>query len=405
MDFFSTQALTTSGISCKRLSVGTHTVDFFQSRKLTSPLVITFEPMWFGLGERKIDRDGWVFRWLTEQGFHVLSIKPSKNDWYRDPELIRLFKIFQEVEAFHDFRKVIFYGGSMGGFGALVFAQAAPNSIVLALNPQSTLDSSRVPWETRFPEGRGQDWSGSFSDAANIGERGVSAWIVFDPHDYGDSMHVDRLGSKGITRLSLPFVGHGIPALLQKMNVLKELFVSVVDRSLTTDKFSKYAIRRKNTGNYWHNIGNIQKSMPIKRALFLKGISVDPQFPGCYVALGKLLHSNKQMEEARIVLEDALKKFPYNAETLGAYSDVLFESDRYEEALKFAERSAARAPTDPRGFLRIARLQQAVGRIDLAVEHAKLALQRSANWPGVAHRSKLLISALEKAAPSVVTAP
>lgn len=37
--------------------------------------------------------------------------------------------------------------------------------MVIALDPQSTMDPRVVPWETRFAEARRQDWTGPFADA------------------------------------------------------------------------------------------------------------------------------------------------------------------------------------------------------------------------------------------------
>ncbi len=84
------------------------------------------------------DRDGWGFRWLVRQGFNVLSVKPQANDWYRDESLRAVFRAFYRDRVFADFRRTVFYGGSMGGFAALAFSTVAPGAAVIAMNPQST---------------------------------------------------------------------------------------------------------------------------------------------------------------------------------------------------------------------------------------------------------------------------
>lgn len=387
-------AATSSGLSCLRLRAGAHTVDFVHGSTRCSELVVTFEHMSFGDEPRDLTRDGWGARWLHGQGFSVLSVKPDDNDWYRDPNLCELFEQLSANNSFRPFRSVVFYGGSMGGFAALAFSAAAPGSIVIAVNPQSTLDPEKVPWEPRFREGRTRDWNLPFADGAESVRLATRAYVIYDPHHPLDRAHAVRLEGSAVRHLHLPFVGHGIPAMLSKMGVLQEVFHRAVDDRLSSETFSLLAKRRKGTGNFWFVLGRQAKRVSAREAIFRRGIAVDPRFPGCYTELAHTLLSHGDFRSAELTIRCGLRLFPFNAGALGALADILFAAGRYDEAFDPATRALSRQPSNPQHQLRLARIYRALGQIELAQAHAEHCITLADHLAGVAGDAQRFLACL-----------
>lgn len=214
-------------------------------------LAITFSPMkpLAVTGER----DVWGRSFLLKRNFSVLGIVPLENDWYRGEALHAYFKsaAFRTLLAAHD--RHIFYGSSMGGYGACAFAAAAPGAIIVAHNPQTTLDTRIVPWESRFPQGRRQNWDGAFRDGKHGVDRASRALVTFDPHERLDAKHADRLGNAA-TFLRIPFVGHAVPEHLQRMALLGPVFDEFVAGSWNASAWRRSVRRRRDTRAFLRNL-------------------------------------------------------------------------------------------------------------------------------------------------------
>jgi len=74
--------------------------------------------------------------------------------------LLDFFIQMNKSGFFHGFEQVMTYGGSMGGYGALAYADAVNAGVVLSINPQATLSERLAPWETRFSQGKNSSGKG-----------------------------------------------------------------------------------------------------------------------------------------------------------------------------------------------------------------------------------------------------
>jgi len=196
-------------------------------------------------------REPWGLRAIRDLGCCVLGVKPKAADWYRGADLHRFFRSAAFAAFRSGFQRVVLYGSSMGGYGALTFAAACPGAEVLAINPQSTLDPVLVPWEPRYPEGMAQDWAGDFADAA-LGMRSARrAFVAYDPLLDLDRRHVERLPADNLIPFATPLLGHSLPAWLLEMGVLKELLQRVADNDLDAARCRILARRRKGIARYY----------------------------------------------------------------------------------------------------------------------------------------------------------
>lgn len=209
-------------------------------------LVVSFDNAARPEKEDYVGRPTWGDRYYRSQGYAILGVIARKASWYRDRHLIDALEALRDGGFFAAFDRVVLTGGSMGGFAAAAFAPLVPNPIVLSFSPQSTLHPRTVPWEWRFAEGRAQDWSLPYGDAAAGLAEVRHCYVIYDALDRPDRRHALRFGNgPAITHLNLPGGGHGVSPLLTQMDLLKQVTQGMIDLSLDKPTFQRLARRRR----------------------------------------------------------------------------------------------------------------------------------------------------------------
>jgi hypothetical protein len=270
-----TPAITlTSGQAVLQHEIASCFIDFIAGGK---DLVVSFE----GAGpivERPDGlRDGWGQLFLKKLGYSIVGVKPKRVNWYRDGDLHQFFRSKEWWGFTLNFRRVIFYGTSMGGFAALAFAESCPGCTVVAHNPQSSLDPLVVPNETRFVEGRRQDWSGDFNDGANAVKFAKRIYITYDPFHRQDKMQAARVSGHNVLHLKVPVVGHGTPDWLNKMGVLKDITMSMLDDTLTVERFAKSVRARRKLARYYTRLSELTRLPSVAAHCRAKAAEIDPE--------------------------------------------------------------------------------------------------------------------------------
>ncbi len=191
----------------------------------------------------------WAFEFLKKEGFSHLGITMSRrNDWFRHPDLPAFFDRLQNEGFFGRFRRVIFYGSSMGGYGAMAYAGAAPGCQVLAFAPQTSLDPAVVPFETRYRNGfaRGT-WNGPYVDGVEGARRAGQVVVVVDPYEPIDMAHAARLDPGNLVIARMPWQGHNVARRLTHGGVLRDVVLESFAGDMTEARFSE--IMRKVRGS------------------------------------------------------------------------------------------------------------------------------------------------------------
>ena len=227
-----------------------HSVQFTPGNRT---LAVSFD-FAFAEKQKATPRLPWGYKFFRNQGFSLLGVMVKKTDWYRDRNLHDFFKTLRAEGFFERFSKTIFAGGSMGGYAAAAFASIAPGSVVIAINPQSTLCPDLTPWETRFPVGRAYDWTGSFVDGAHECRTAQAVYIVYDPYHEPDQLHAARFRSRNVIRLHCPFYGHHLPVHLGRIGALKPFMLGACSGTLRTQDFEKLMRARRQDWVYWQKI-------------------------------------------------------------------------------------------------------------------------------------------------------
>jgi hypothetical protein len=212
-------------------------------------LVVTFDNLDLAMDKRD-DRRPWGFAFIEKQGWSMLGVMANGWTWYRDPWVADQFDALAAEGFFARFDRVVFYGASMGGYAACVFVAACPGADVVAISPQSTLDKSVVPWETRYSTAWDKDFTGEYGDAAVAIAAAGWANILYDPYEPLDAGHVGRLTGANVMKLRTPLLGHRLGSSLSQMAILSPIILAALDGSLTDVQFYRLLRARREFPRY-----------------------------------------------------------------------------------------------------------------------------------------------------------
>ncbi len=189
-----------------------------------------------------IKKDGAVFHpwgsaYAMERDFSFLGFATHMPNWYRDGWPAQKINDLVTEGFFQQFRRVIFAGHSMGGYGALAHAPLVAGADVAAFSPQSTMDRDRVGFDDRFGRSHRLDWSGPGSDAADGLNAIPKVSLFFDPANVEDRRHADRLAGPSVQIYKTFMAGHSSFLFLNRMGVAQTLMDSIVEGTLDAPEF------------------------------------------------------------------------------------------------------------------------------------------------------------------------
>ncbi|RWR29538.1 hypothetical protein D2T29_14040 [Sinirhodobacter populi] len=217
-------------------------------------LVVTFE---HAGGERPRPdslRTGWSSHFFRKRRVSHLCVKPAFIDWYQHRDLADAIIALRNRGFFLSFEKVVTYGASMGGFGALAYADLIGAQTVVALNPQSTQNRKIAPWDTRFPVSQQTPMDGPYADAVGKYRKAKDVIIVGDRHDHEDGLHMKRLAAPNVRILNTPFMGHGVAAYLNGMGLLAAIIMQPLRWGRDDGMLFEGLRKRRNFPHYYDNM-------------------------------------------------------------------------------------------------------------------------------------------------------
>jgi len=212
-------------------------------------LVVTFDNLDIAMNKRA-ERRPWGFEFIEKQGWSMLGAMAGGWTWYREPWVWAEFDRLRDEGFFARFRRVVFYGASMGGYAAAAFSGACPGADVVAISPQSTLDRGLVPWETRYKTAWDRDFSGPYGDAAQVSGAARRVTILYDPYEPLDAGHVARFAGANVMKLRAPLMGHRLGSSLHQMGILTPIILGALDGTLTEQDFYRRLRARRDFPRY-----------------------------------------------------------------------------------------------------------------------------------------------------------
>ncbi|MDZ4136471.1 MAG: hypothetical protein U1D06_12890, partial [Paracoccaceae bacterium] len=212
-------------------------------------LVVTFDNLDIAMTKRE-DRRPWGFSFIEKQGWSMLGVMANGWTWYRDPWVCDQFDDLAASGFFARYKRVVFYGASMGGYAACAFVPACPGADVVAISPQATLDKSVVPWETRYKTAWGCDFRGKYGDASQVSRAAGRVTLLYDPYEPLDAGHADLFTQANVLKLRTPLLGHRLGSSLQQMGILAPITLGALNGTLTELEFYRTLRARKGFARY-----------------------------------------------------------------------------------------------------------------------------------------------------------
>ncbi|QCO56877.1 hypothetical protein EOK75_13805 (plasmid) [Pseudorhodobacter turbinis] len=223
--------------------------------KRSDTLVVTFDNLDIAM-EKREDKRPWGFAFVEKQGWSMLGVTAEGWTWFRDAWVDAQFDELKNTGFFQQFKRVVFYGASMGGYGACAFAAACPGADVVAISPQSTLDKALAPFETRYKTAWDRDFSGPYGDAAKASATAGRVTLIYDPYEPLDSGHVARFTAENVVKLRAPLLGHRLGSSLHQMGILSPIVLAALNGTLTEADFYQRLRARKQFGRYQKELFN-----------------------------------------------------------------------------------------------------------------------------------------------------
>jgi pimeloyl-ACP methyl ester carboxylesterase len=173
-----------------------------------------------------------------EHGYGHIYIQTDQNDWFLNQDTTRLRAFLSELCQGKESCSV---GFSMGGYGALLFANALRLRRVLLLSPQYSIMHSKAPYEAGYQqEAALLDPALDQLEPLEDGHR-LQGIIAYDPRQAPqDRLHADRIRAlhPDLQPVALPFGGHTALKHMEGTGVMHEIM-----RAFIEDELSVGAIR------------------------------------------------------------------------------------------------------------------------------------------------------------------
>ncbi len=236
-------------------------------------LIVTFENL-DHVYERGIDRMPWGYGFVAANGWSMLGMMAHGFTWYRDEDVYAFFDDLRDSGFFSQFKRVIFYGASMGGYAAAAFSAAAPGATVITISPQATLSREIAPWETRYRKAWRRDFSTRYGYAPDMVAEARRMVLFYDPIEPLDAMHAALFTGPNVMKLRCRYFGHRIATLWVRMDVLKPIIHDCVDGTITPARFYTYLRGRRDDMKYQRNmLGRLQeRGNPVRVAMLCEAI-------------------------------------------------------------------------------------------------------------------------------------
>ena len=223
-------------------------------------LIVTFENL-DHVYERGIDRMPWGYGFVEANGWSMLGMMAHGWTWYRDEDVCDFFDELHASGFFGRFRKVVFYGASMGGYAAAAFSAAAPGATVIAISPQATLSREIAPWETRYRKAWRRDFTTRYGYAPAMIGSAAQMYLFHDPREPLDAMHAALFTGPNVSKYRCRYFGHRIASLWVRMGVLKPIIHQCVDGTITPARFYTHLRGRRDDMKYQRAmLGRLQQA-------------------------------------------------------------------------------------------------------------------------------------------------
>lgn len=213
-------------------------------------LVISFSPL---VDEKQSvsAEHGFGKTFFQSKKISCIYVIPTWNHWYQYEYVKDAINIVKTVVP--NFKKVIIYGVSMGGYAALKYADYLQAANVISISPQAVIAPPLADFDHRFS----QFWEKiEYKSDSWLLEKAspIKTTVFFDRHHDLDNKHAQIISRnlRHCQMVSLPFSGHEVFAVLNESGILSDFIFSLINKdSPISDLLQLYRKNRHKSGVSW----------------------------------------------------------------------------------------------------------------------------------------------------------
>ncbi|MBR9763730.1 MAG: phosphoadenosine phosphosulfate reductase [Rhodobacteraceae bacterium] len=216
-------------------------------------LLVTFETQ---AGIQGLTEEGQPMGWrmVREEGWSHLCLVSDGDTWFRAPEVYDYIDELIDDGFFEQFDRVLFFGAGPCAYAACAYSVAAPGALVLAIQPQATLNPTLTEWDERFREQRRLDFTSRYGYAPDMLDACARAWVLYDPVERLDAMHAALFARPNVTLFRLRHLGGALQGSLLRMGMLHTLLRLAGEGRLDAKVFATLYRRRRRYPPYLRNL-------------------------------------------------------------------------------------------------------------------------------------------------------
>jgi tetratricopeptide (TPR) repeat protein len=318
-------------------------VDYFACPGMSRKLLFTFTE----LGNRQLEGLGFGGKFALNNGFDLIAIKASSDDWYTGLP----GSIFDQIGGFldslpyrHHWRAT--YGSSMGAYAAIMFAARLNADAVLALSPQYDIG---LEWESRWvPQSRS---IGVMPALQHSDVRAACRYVIaYDPQNL-DRRHFE-LFEKVIPPQNLEPVrafhaGHPVGYYLNAAGILAGLAIDVLNGNTPPKVAKVLRAGRDNYPFYLHHLAvhcRERNKLSWAASIIAKAVKLNPVEPEFYIRAAQIWNQIGAIDKAIGYAATAVALSPRHPHMIAFLAGLLHRKGLHAQALYYIKDAVSLLP-------------------------------------------------------------
>lgn len=235
---------------------------------------------------------------LSKYEYPVIGIMPKLKSWFPQSSMLGLLAAIKPI--LENYKKVVAYGGSMGGYAAIKYAKPFQVSRVVAMVPQYSIHPEEVA-DRRYTDFYDHTVNANMRIQAEDIVEDCEYIVVYDPYFDLDREHYLKIKAliPHLHTLHLPYTGHDAIAVLANSALLHDFIEHPFDRIYF---YKQIRSVKKNSKFYYrsviaHLLGNHNEALG--KILKNSDLQLDSAFFDASLkqTITRILLTNKRVDE------------------------------------------------------------------------------------------------------------
>lgn len=284
-----------------------------------------------------LDREGYGESFFIKNKISAIHIINRDNVWYNYDDFYLALDLIKKYLI--NGQSIFTYGSSMGGYGAIKFAEYLGARIAIAISPQYHISPKIIKFDDRWKSVVKKNkllWKTDYHTSESI-----QPIVFYDPVDL-DALHFSMI-KKYYPRsigISIHHAGHPAGAYLEETNTLKSILKDIIQDKFDGVNTKKVLRQRKHLSAHYHFILARRLSdhhIKTKRKLIEIAIS-NRQEPVFYLYSALLEERDKLLLLAEQKFLKTIDCVPKNINMLRSYAFYLYRTNKLERAYSISKK-------------------------------------------------------------------